>query len=85
MVVALVIIHMAWTSLNMVCSAVNFLGKFERETNSYNITNMKIIRTINFLEKDKNDFSILIPKVCRNGEIKQFIAGGNVISFFGAK
>ena len=85
MVVAPDMIHVAWTSLNIACGAVNFLGKFERGTNSYNIVDSKIISTINSLEKDKNDSSILIPQAFRNGEIKQFISGGNAISIAGTQ
>ena len=51
MVVAPDMIHVAWTSLNMACGAVDFLGKFERTADSYKIVDSKIISTINFLEK----------------------------------
>ena len=83
MVVAPDNIHVAWTSLNMACGAVNFLGKFKREENSYEIIDTKIISTINFIEKDKTDPTILIPKTPRGGEIKQFIEGGNALSLVG--
>ena len=36
--------------LNMACGAINFLGKFKREENSYEIVDSKIISTIKFLE-----------------------------------
>ena len=67
MVVAPDMIHVALTSLNMACGAVNFLGKFVREKNSYKIVDTKIIITINFIEKDKANSSILIPQVPRGG------------------
>ena len=85
MVVAPDMIHVAWTSLNIACGAVNFLGKFVRETDSYKIVDSKIISTIKFLEKDKNDSSILIPQVSRGGEIKQFVAGGNGLTLVGTQ
>ena len=85
MVVAPDMIHVAWTSLNIACGAVNFLGKFVRETDSYKIVDSKIISTIKFLEKDKNDSSILIPQVPRGGEIKQFVAGGNGLTLVGTQ
>ena len=85
MVVAPDMIHVAWTSLNIACGAVDFLGKFVRETDSYKIVDSKIISTIKFLEKDKNDSSILIPQVPRGGEIKQFVAGGNGLTLVGTQ
>ena len=83
MVVAPDNIHVAWTSLNMACGAINFLGKFKREENSYEIVDSKIISTIKFLEPDKSDPKILIPKTPRGGEIKQFIEGGNALTLVG--
>ena len=83
MVVAPDNVHVAWTSLNMACGAVNFLGKFKREENSYEIIDTKIISTINFIEEDKTNSTILIPKTPRGGEIKQFIEGGNALSLVG--
>ena len=85
MFVAPDMIHVAWTSLNMACGAVNFLGKFVREKNSYKIVDTKIISTINFIEKDKTNSSILIPQVPRGGEIKQFVAGGNGLTLVGTQ
>ena len=76
-------IHVAWTSLNMACGAVNFLGKFNRKENSYEIVETKIISSINYFEKDPTNSSILIPKIPRGGEIKQFIDGGNALSLVG--
>ena len=83
MVVAPDNIHVAWTSLNKACGAINFLGKFKREENSYEIVDTKIISTIKFLEPDKSDPTILIPKTPRGGEIKQFIEGGNALTLVG--
>ena len=83
MVVAPDNIHVAWTSLNLACGAVNFIGKFERKADSYEIIEPKIISTINFIEKDPNNETILIPKVPRGGEIKQFIEGGNALTLVG--
>ena len=77
MVVAPDMIHVAWTSLNMACGAVDFLGKFLREADSYKIVDSKIISNIKFLEKDKTNETILIPQAPRGVEIKQFVAGGN--------
>ena len=85
MVVAPDMIHVAWTSLNMACGAVDFLGKFVREADSYKIVDSKIISTINFLEKDKTNETILIPQVPRGGEIKQFVAGGNGLTLVGTQ
>ena len=85
MVVAPDMIHVAWTSLNMACGAVDFLGKFERTADSYKIVDSKIISTINFLEKDKTNETILIPQVPRGGEIKQFVAGGNGLTLVGTQ
>ena len=51
MVVAPDNIHVAWTSLNFACGSVNFIGKFERQEDSYEIIEPKIISTINFIEK----------------------------------
>ena len=75
--------HVAWTSLNKACGAINFLGKFERRENYYEIVDSKIISTIRFLEPDPNNETILIPKIPRGGEIKQFIEGGNALSLVG--
>ena len=83
MVVAPDNVHVAWTSLNMACGAVNFLGKFKREENSYEIIEPKIISTINFIKQDKTDPTILIPKTPRGGEIKQFIEWGNALTLVG--
>ena len=85
MVVAPDNIHVAWTSLNMACGAVNFLGKFKRTENSYEIEESKIISTINFVEPDPTDESILITKIPRGGEIKQFIEGGNALTLVGTQ
>ena len=85
MVVAPDMIHVAWTSLNMACGAVDFLGKFERTADSYKIVDSKIISTINFLEKDKTNETILIPQAPRGGEIKQFVAGGNGLTLVGTQ
>ena len=85
MVVAPDNIHVAWTSLNMACGAVDFLGKFKRTENSYEIEESKIISTINFVEPDPTDESILITKVPRGGEIKQFIEGGNALTLVGTQ
>ena len=85
MVVAPDNIHVAWTSLNMACGAVNFLGKFKRTENSYEIEESKIISTINFVEPDPTDESILITKIPRGGEIKQFIEGGNALTLVGTE
>ena len=59
------------------------MGKFKREENSYEIVDSKIISTIKFLEPDKSDPKILIPKTPRGGEIKQFIEGGNALTLVG--
>ena len=83
MVVAPDNVHVAWTSLNLACGAVNFIGKFQRNEDSYEIIEPKIISTINFIEKDPDNETILIPKVPRGGEIKQFIEGGNAITLVG--
>ena len=83
MVVAPDNVHVAWTSLNMACGAVNFLGKFKRTENSYEIIESKIISTIYFLEQDPTNTSVLIPKTPRGGEIKQFIEGGNALTLVG--
>ena len=85
MVVAPDNIHVAWTSLNMACGAVGFLGKFKRTENSYEIEESKIISTINFVEPDPTDESILITKIPRGGEIKQFIEGGNALTLVGTQ
>ena len=85
MVVAPDNIHVAWTSLNMACGAVDFLGKFKRTENSYEIEESKIISTINFVEPDPTDESILITKIPRGGEIKQFIEGGNALTLVGTQ
>jgi len=85
MVVAPDNIHVAWTSLNMACGAVNFLGKFKRTEKSYEIEESKIISTINFVEPDPTDESILITKIPRGGEIKQFIEGGNALTLVGTQ
>ena len=85
MVVAPDNIHVAWTSLNMACGAVDFLGKFKRTENSYKIEESKIISTINFVEPDPTDESILITKIPRGGEIKQFIEGGNALTLVGTQ
>ena len=85
MVVAPDMIHVAWTSLNMACGAVDFLGKFEREADSYKIVDSKLISNIKFLEKDKTNETILIPQVPRGGEIKQFVAGGNGLTLVGTQ
>ena len=83
MVVAPDNVHVAWTSLNVACDAVNFLGKFKRGENSYDIIDTKVISTINFIEPDEKDPTILIPKIPRGGEIKQFIEGGNALTLVG--
>ena len=66
MVVAPDMAHVAWTSLNTACGAINFLGKFQREEEngniSYKIIDSRIISTINFLEQDKTNSSILKVK-----------------------
>ena len=77
--------HVAWTSLNMACGAIDFLGKFKRETNSYEIIDCQIISTINFIEKDPTNETELITNVPRGGEIKQFIEGGNALSLVGTQ
>ena len=84
MVVAPDNIHIAWTSLNMACGAINFIGKFKRGENYYDIVESKIISTINFLEPDPNNSTILIPQSTRGGEIKQFIEGGNALTLVGS-
>ena len=83
MVVAPDNVHVAWTSLNMACGAINFLGKFEKGTDSYNIVDSKIISTIDFLTVDENNPNYLITHTPRGGEIKQFIEGGNALSLVG--
>ena len=85
MVVAPDNIHVAWTSLNSACGSVDFLGKFKRTENSYEIEDCKIISTINFVEPDPTNESILITKIPRGGEIKQFIEGGNALTLVGAQ
>jgi len=85
MVVAPDMVHVAWTSLNAACGAVNFLGKFQRTENSYEIVDCKIISTITFVEKDQSDESKLITKKIRGGEIKQFIEGGNALTLVGTQ
>ena len=85
MVVAPDMVHVAWTSLNAACGAVDFLGKFQRTENSYEIVDCKIISTINFVEKDPSDESKLITKKIRGGEIKQFIEGGNALTLVGTQ
>ena len=66
MVVAPDNIHVAWTSLNIACGAVNFLGKFNRVENngniSYEIIDSKIISTIDFLEQDRTNSSLFKVK-----------------------
>lgn len=75
---------MAWTSLNLSCDSLNFLSKFKREENSYEIIDTQIISTINYIERDPNNTTILIPKTPRGGEIKKFIGGGNALSLVGS-
>ena len=83
MVVAPDNIHVVWTSLNMACGAIVFLGKFSRTENSYEIIESKIISTINFIKPDPTNETILIPQTPRGGEVKQFIGGGNALSLVG--
>ena len=85
MVIAPDNVHVAWTSLNMACGAVDFLGKFKREINSYKIIDSQIISTINFIEKDPTNETELITKIPRGGEIKQFIEGGNALTLVGTQ
>ena len=54
MVVAPDNIHVVWTSLNMACGAIVFLGKFSRTENSYEIIESKMISTINFIKQSSN-------------------------------
>ena len=83
MVVAPDNVHVAWTSLNSACGAVNFLGKFSRNENSYDIIGSQIISNINFIKQDSTNEAVLIPQTPRGGEIKQFIEGGNALSLVG--
>ena len=84
MVVAPDNVHVAWTSLNMACGSINFLGKFKREKNSYEIIEPKIISTMYSIEPDEKNKTIEIPTIMRGGEIKQFIEGGNALTLVGA-
>lgn len=83
MVVAPDNVHVAWTSLSKASGAINFFGKFKRNDNNYEIVDCKIISTINFIEHDEHDPTILIPKIPRGGEIKQFIEGGKALTLVG--
>ena len=83
MVVAPDNVHVAWTSLNMACGAINFFGKFELDNNVYKIVDVKIISSINFLTPDEKNSLYLIPNTPRGGEIKQFIEGGYALSLVG--
>ena len=75
----------AWTTLHMTSGAINFIGKLERNdaTETYTISNVKIISSLTFAEKNSDGYITVTPYI-KGGEIKQFAYGGEKISFAGA-
>ena len=76
--------HIVWSTLSSVYEAVNFLGKLVRNEDNYTISNVQIISTIGFIEKDENDKELLKDVPLRGGEVKQFTNGGEAITLAGA-
>ena len=76
--------HIAWSTLSSVYDDVNFLGKLVRNKENYTISNVQIISTMGFVERDENDKEILKDVPIRGGEVKQFTNGGEAIILAGA-
>ena len=76
--------HIAWSTLSSVYDDVNFSGKLVRNEDNYTISNVQIISTIGFVERDENDIELLKDVPIRGGEVKQFTNGGEAITLAGA-
>ena len=76
--------HIAWSTLSSVYDDVNFLGKLVRNEDNYTISNVQIINTMGFVERDENNKEILKDVPIRGGEVKQFTNGGEAITLAGA-
>jgi hypothetical protein len=76
--------HIAWSTLSSVYDDVNFLGKLVRNEDNYTISNVQIINTMGFVERDENDKELLKDVPIRGGEVKQFTNGGEAITLAGA-
>ena len=76
--------HIAWSTLSSVYDDVNFSGKLVRNEDNYTISNVQIISTVGFVERDENDIELLKDVPIRGGEVKQFTNGGEAITLAGA-
>ena len=76
--------HIAWSTLSFVYDNVNFLGQLVKGEESYTITNVQIISTLDFIEYEDEENKIFKDGVLRGGEVKQFTNGGEAITLAGA-
>jgi hypothetical protein len=76
--------HIVWSTLSFVYDNVNFLGQLVKGEESYTITNVQIISTLDFIEYEDEENKIFKDGVLRGGEVKQFTNGGEAITLAGA-
>ena len=72
--------HMAWTALNGLDGATNRIGRFVRKTDHYELADVKVISTMDFLVPDEAHPGAVKRGVVRGGELKQFVRGGLAVS-----
>lgn len=72
--------HMAWTALNGFDGATNRIGRLVRKEDHYELADVKIISTLDFLVPDEAHPGTIRRGVVRGGELKQFIRGGLAVS-----
>ncbi len=77
--------HVAWTTLFANYSAAMFTGRLEKQEGEYRIVAPRIISTMAAFRPDPDHPDGVLPNPVRNGEVKQFVAGGTAISLVGAK
>ncbi len=75
--------HISWTILTQGYSAVA-LGTLRRESDAYEVDDVRIISTLSGLQPDPSRPGHLLSQPVRGGEVKQFVRGGKAISLVGA-
>jgi len=77
---------MAWTTILSDFSAIVLTGTLEREADRYVLADTRIISTVEPFDPDPDNAGAVIPvQPYINGEVKQFVHGGEGISVVGAK
>lgn len=77
-------VHIAWTTLFSDYSAAVFTGSLQKIASGYQIVEPLIVSTMEAFTQDPQHTDGVIPNPVRNGEVKQFVAGGKAISMVGA-